>query len=103
MPWCVCIRAEGTAFRLNSHPSRLKKPRSRAIWRGLRFAGAATAWSNSGTEGKKGARISYSSISIIVPCHRVIASNGDLGGYGGGTQVKRQLLALEQGEQGELY
>ncbi|MGT2928662.1 bifunctional transcriptional activator/DNA repair enzyme AdaA [Streptococcus dentasini] len=35
-------------------------------------------------------------ISILIPCHRVIAANGDLGGYGGGIERKRYLLALEQ-------
>ncbi|MBP9865881.1 MAG: methylated-DNA--[protein]-cysteine S-methyltransferase [Candidatus Omnitrophica bacterium] len=34
-------------------------------------------------------------IAIIVPCHRVIASNGKLAGYAGGTQIKARLLALE--------
>jgi methylated-DNA-[protein]-cysteine S-methyltransferase len=32
---------------------------------------------------------------IIAACHRVIASNGKLHGYGGGLELKRQLLALE--------
>jgi O-6-methylguanine DNA methyltransferase len=35
-------------------------------------------------------------ISIIVPCHRVIGSNGQLTGYGGGLPRKQWLLALEQ-------
>ncbi len=35
-------------------------------------------------------------ISLIIPCHRVIASNGELGGYTGGVAIKQQLLALEQ-------
>ncbi|QQE73764.1 methylated-DNA--[protein]-cysteine S-methyltransferase [Brevibacillus composti] len=34
-------------------------------------------------------------IPIIVPCHRVIGSNGALVGYGGGLSIKEQLLALE--------
>ena len=34
-------------------------------------------------------------VAIVVPCHRVIASNGTLCGYGGGLDVKRQLLELE--------
>ena len=34
-------------------------------------------------------------IPIIIPCHRVIASDGSLGGFGGGTALKRRLLALE--------
>jgi O-6-methylguanine DNA methyltransferase len=35
-------------------------------------------------------------VAIVVPCHRVIASSGSLCGYGGGLDVKRQLLDLEQ-------
>jgi methylated-DNA-[protein]-cysteine S-methyltransferase len=35
-------------------------------------------------------------ISIIVPCHRVIGSNGKLTGYGGGLPIKQHLLALER-------
>lgn len=35
-------------------------------------------------------------IPIIIPCHRVVASGGGLGGYGGGLDLKRRLLALEQ-------
>jgi len=35
-------------------------------------------------------------ISIIIPCHRVIASNGELAGYAGGISAKRKLLDLEQ-------
>lgn len=35
-------------------------------------------------------------ISIIVPCHRVVGSNGDLTGYGGGIERKRQLLDFER-------
>jgi methylated-DNA-[protein]-cysteine S-methyltransferase len=34
-------------------------------------------------------------IPIVVPCHRVVASGGGLGGFGGGLETKRRLLALE--------
>lgn len=34
-------------------------------------------------------------IAIVVPCHRVVASNGTLCGYGGGLSIKRMLLKLE--------
>jgi len=37
----------------------------------------------------------YNPIAIIVPCHRVLASDGLLGGYGGGLAVKALLLRLE--------
>jgi O-6-methylguanine DNA methyltransferase len=34
-------------------------------------------------------------LAVVVPCHRVIAANGGLGGYGGGLPAKRKLLDLE--------
>lgn len=34
-------------------------------------------------------------VAIVVPCHRVVASDGTLGGYGGGLPAKRRLLELE--------
>ena len=36
-------------------------------------------------------------ISIIVPCHRIIGSKGELVGYAGGLRAKERLLALECG------
>jgi methylated-DNA-[protein]-cysteine S-methyltransferase len=35
-------------------------------------------------------------VSLVVPCHRVIASNGHLQGYGGGVDLKAKLLAMER-------
>jgi methylated-DNA-[protein]-cysteine S-methyltransferase len=34
-------------------------------------------------------------IAIIIPCHRVIGSNGRLTGYGGGLEIKQRLIELE--------
>lgn len=43
-------------------------------------------------------------LSIVVPCHRVIGSKGELTGYAGGLTAKRRLLALEGSfTQGELF
>ncbi|HLI83789.1 MAG TPA: methylated-DNA--[protein]-cysteine S-methyltransferase [Bryobacteraceae bacterium] len=41
-------------------------------------------------------------IPIVVPCHRVIGSNGTLTGYGGGLPLKQRLLDLERGHAGLL-
>ena len=35
-------------------------------------------------------------IAIIIPCHRIIGTNGELTGFGGGLPLKKRLLKLEQ-------
>jgi methylated-DNA-[protein]-cysteine S-methyltransferase len=42
-----------------------------------------------------GAACGANPIAIIVPCHRVVAGDGTLGGYTGGLAIKRRLLRLE--------
>ena len=42
-----------------------------------------------------GGAVGRNKISILIPCHRVIASNGTLGGYSGGVERKRYLLQRE--------
>jgi methylated-DNA-[protein]-cysteine S-methyltransferase len=39
-------------------------------------------------------------VAIVVPCHRVVASDGSLGGYAGGLEMKSQLLRLEASASG---
>ncbi|MSQ22146.1 MAG: methylated-DNA--[protein]-cysteine S-methyltransferase [Dehalococcoidia bacterium] len=43
-----------------------------------------------------GQAMAHNPIPIIIPCHRVIASNGDLCGYGGDLDMKQRLLDLER-------
>ena len=45
-----------------------------------------------------GAALGANPVPIVVPCHRVVASDGSLGGYAGGLDAKRHLLAIERGE-----
>lgn len=42
-----------------------------------------------------GNALGHNPISLIIPCHRVIASNGSLMGYAGGIKRKRALLKME--------
>lgn len=42
-----------------------------------------------------GNAVSHNQILLIIPCHRVIASNGQIGGYAGGVKRKQALLKLE--------
>ena len=44
-----------------------------------------------------GGAVGHNKISIIVPCHRVIGSNGSLTGYAGGISRKISLLKIEKG------
>ena len=43
-----------------------------------------------------GTAMATNPISIVVPCHRVVRSGGDIGNYGGGVDAKKYLLAFER-------
>ena len=76
----------------------------RACWRGLleipygetrSYADIARAVGKPKAFRAVGMANNRNPIAIVVPCHRVIASDGGLCGYGGGLDVKRKLLELE--------
>ena len=50
-----------------------------------------------------GGAVGHNPISIIVPCHRVVGTNGSLTGYGGGIDRKVKLLMLENVNFDKLY
>lgn len=50
-----------------------------------------------------GGAVGHNTISIIVPCHRVVGSNGSLTGYGGGLDKKIQLLRIEKTDLSRLF
>lgn len=50
-----------------------------------------------------GNAIGHNSISILVPCHRVIGKNGSLAGYAGGMDKKLKLLNLEKADTKKLF
>ena len=56
------------------------------ISRSLGIPGAARA---------VGTALAHNPFPIIIPCHRAIRSNGELGGFRGGLEMKRALLELE--------
>lgn len=84
--------ATGTPFQLMVWEELLKIPygETRSYWELTEAIGkpkAARAVGNA---------LNANPVAIIIPCHRVIASGGKLGGFGGGTELKRQLLELEK-------
>lgn len=50
-----------------------------------------------------GGAVGWNPICIIIPCHRVIGTNGNLTGYSGGIRNKVALLALEKNNMNKLY
>ncbi|MBU6505104.1 MAG: methylated-DNA--[protein]-cysteine S-methyltransferase [Betaproteobacteria bacterium] len=79
-------------------------PFQQAVWKALQRIPAGTVW----TYGQLAARVGHpgaaravgsacgaNPIPFLIPCHRVVASNGGLGGFGLGLAVKRALLARE--------
>ena len=50
-----------------------------------------------------GGAVGHNPISIIIPCHRVVGSDGSLTGYAGGLEKKAFLLELEKNSKGEFY
>ena len=87
----VPLRLEGTPFRLRVWEQLQKIPYGQVISYGelARRVGQPNA------ARAVGGANHHNPISIIVPCHRVIAAGGSLCGYGGGLELKRALLRLE--------
>lgn len=60
------------------------------------YGAIARALGNPGLAQRVGQAVGHNPVSIIVPCHRVIGSDGSLTGYAGGLERKAALLALEE-------
>ena len=50
-----------------------------------------------------GGAVGHNSISLIIPCHRVVGTNGSLTGYAGGIEKKVQLLTLEKADMSAFF
>jgi methylated-DNA-[protein]-cysteine S-methyltransferase len=83
----------------------------RAVWRAiaaipygstLTYAEIARAAGRANAVRAAGTATGANPIPILIPCHRVIAAHGKLGGFAGGLDAKRRLLALERAATAEL-
>lgn len=79
-------------------------PFQRRVWAALReipfgqlrtYAELARTVERAGAARAVGGANGANPIAIVIPCHRVVAANGILGGYTGGVGVKRALLEVE--------
>ena len=84
------LAPRGTAFQKRVWRELLSIPYGETISYGelAKRAGCASARA-------VGNAVGHNPISILIPCHRVVGSNGKLTGYAGGVEKKRFLLALE--------
>jgi len=82
----------GTDFQVQAWKQLLKIPYSKTIT----YAEQAEKLGNKNKARAVGLANGLNPISIIIPCHRVIGSNGQLVGFGGGLDKKSYLLELEQ-------
>ncbi len=88
----VPLRLKGTDFQRRVWAALLEIPYGRTE----SYGQLATRIGNPNASRAVGLANGYNPIAIIVPCHRVIGSTGDLTGYGGGLPRKRMLLDLER-------
>lgn len=83
-----------------------------AVWRELRkippgetrsYAQIAAAVGKPGAVRATGSANGANHVAVLIPCHRVVRSDGSLGGYAGGAERKRKLLEAEtSGRKGRL-
>ena len=59
------------------------------------YAAMAASAGNPGAVRAAGSACSHNPVPVVVPCHRVVRSDGKIGNYLGGTEAKRALLDLE--------
>ena len=87
----VPLDLQGTPFQLKVWKTLLRIPFGKVVSYGeeARMLGKPTAYRAVGSANGR------NPIPIIVPCHRVVAGDGTLGGYSAGLPMKRKLLALE--------
>lgn len=87
----VLLAPEGTAFQKRVWEALCRIPYGETV----SYREIAAAVGNPKACRAVGMANNRNPISIIVPCHRVIGADGSLVGYGGGLEIKRRLLALE--------
>lgn len=85
------LKLQGTAFQVRVWEELQKIPYGETI----SYKSLAERSGNPQASRAVGGAMRENSIPIFIPCHRVITSAGELGGYSGGLDIKRKLLELE--------
>lgn len=95
--WTLAVKPEGTDFRKKVWAALLEVPYGEtASYKDIAQILDATSPDRKTSARAVGGAVGKNPISIIIPCHRIIGSDGALTGYGGGIDRKIKLLELEK-------
>lgn len=86
------LRIRGTPFEERVWTALTKVPHGATV----SYAQLAQAIGSPGAARAVGGAVGRNPLPICVPCHRVIAADGSIGGFSGGLPAKRRLLAVER-------
>ena len=89
------LHLKGTPFRRLVWSTLLSIPYGQTRTYGEVAAAVSTAGSVRVSPRATGGAVGHNAICLIVPCHRVIGSSGELTGYAGGLERKARLLVME--------
>ena len=87
----ISVRPKGTAFQQRVWQALLNIPYGETVSYGelARMVGCKSAQA-------VGQAVGANPVALLIPCHRVIAAHGKIGGYEYGIEIKKRLLELEQ-------
>ena len=87
----IAVRPKGTAFQQRVWQTLLTIPYGKTVSYGelARMVGCKSAQA-------VGQAVGANPVALLIPCHRVIAAHGKLGGYAYGQEIKKKLLELER-------
>ena len=93
----IPIKLEGTDFRINVWNKLLEIPYGKTVtYKYIADEIAKERNIKKMSAQAVGGAVGHNPIAIIVPCHRVIGTDGSLVGYGGGINLKQKLLKIEK-------
>ena len=91
LPDTIPLDPRGTPFRRKVWAALRKIPHGKT----LSYGEVAQRVGSPGASRAVGSACGSNPIPLFIPCHRVVAFDGSLGGFGGGLKMKEKLLALE--------
>ena len=97
------LHLTGSSFRQQVWALLLQIPYGQTVTYGALARQVAQARGGAVSARAVGGAVGRNPVSLMVPCHRVVGTNGSLTGYAGGITKKKKLLELEQADMHRLF